>query len=97
MKIYVGNLAYRTTEEKLREEFEKFGAVKSVDIITDRETGHSKGFGFVEMPNNEEAQKAIEAWNNKGLDDRQIKVNEARPRQPRQGGGRFDRGGRRDY
>lgn len=97
MKIYVGNLAYRTTEDKLREEFEKFGTVTSVDVITDRETGRSKGFGFVEMPDNAEAQKAIEAWDDQEMDDRQLKVNEARPRQPRQGGGRFDRGPRRDY
>ncbi len=92
MKIYVGNLAYRTTEEKLREEFGKFGTVTSVDIITDRETGRSKGFGFVEMPDNAEAQKAIEAFDNKELDDRPLRVNEARPRVPRQ-----DYRPRRDY
>ncbi|HBT77924.1 MAG TPA: RNA-binding protein, partial [Planctomycetaceae bacterium] len=61
MKIYVGNLAYRTTEEDLRAAFEVHGAVDQVDIISDRETGRSKGFGFVEMPNNSEAQAAIDA------------------------------------
>ncbi len=61
MKIYVGNLAYRTTEDDLREEFEKYGSVNQVDIITDRESGRSKGFGFVEMLDNDEANKAIEA------------------------------------
>ena len=101
MKIYVGNLAYRTSEDDLRTAFEEFGAVASVDIIIDRETNRSKGFGFVEMPNNDEAQKAIEALDNKELDERTLKVNEARPRQPRPGGNggprRFDRGPRRDY
>lgn len=99
MKIYVGNLAYRTTDDELRSAFEPFGTVTSIDIITDRETGRSKGFGFVEMPENEEAQKAIEALDNKELGDRTLKVNEARPRQPRPAGGpgRFSRGPRRDY
>lgn len=100
MKIYVGNLSYRTSDEELRGAFEPFGTVTSVDIITDRETGRSKGFGFVEMPENEEAQKAIEALDNQELGDRTLKVNEARPRQPRPmgggngGGGRFNRGPR---
>lgn len=94
MKIYVGNLSYQTTEEKLREEFEKFGTVKSADIIIERETGRSKGFGFVEMPEASEAQAAIEAWNDQELDGRRLRVNEARPPQPRSGG-RF--GGPRRY
>ena len=96
MKIYVGNLSYQTTADTLRSEFEKFGAVKTVDIIIDRETGNSKGFGFVEMPDNAEAQKAIEAWDNQELEGRPLRVNEARPRQPRPNGGRFG-GPRRDY
>lgn len=100
MKIYVGNLAYRTSEDDLRAAFEPYGTVTSVDVITDRETGRSKGFGFVEMPENDEAQKAIEALDNQELGERTLKVNEARPRQPRPaggGGGRFNRAPRRDY
>lgn len=100
MKIYVGNLAYRTTEDTLRSAFETYGAVNSVDVISDRATGRSKGFGFVEMPQDEEAKKAIENLDNTELDERTIKVNEARAREPRPGGasrGRFggDRGPRR--
>ncbi len=87
MKIYVGNLAYRTTEDDLRNEFEKHGAVSSVDIITDRETGRSKGFGFVEMMNNDEANAAIAALDGASVGDRTLKVNEARPKAPRPGGG----------
>lgn len=108
MKIYVGNLSYRTSDDGLRAAFEQFGTVSSVDIIQDRETGRSKGFGFVEMPDNAEGQKAIEAMDNNELDERTLKVNEARPREPRPSGGggygggggggrRFDRGPRRDY
>ncbi|MDO5566733.1 MAG: RNA-binding protein [Planctomycetia bacterium] len=101
MKIYVGNLAYRTTEDSLRGAFETYGTVNSVDVISDRATGRSKGFGFVEMPQDEEAKKAIENLDNTELDERTIKVNEARAREPRPGGagrgGRFggDRGPRR--
>jgi len=97
MKIYVGNLSYRTTEDELRAAFAPYGEVGSVDIITDRETGRSKGFGFVEMPKNDEAQKAIDALDNKELAERTLKVNEARPRQPRPMGGAgrsFNRGPR---
>ena len=89
MKLYVGNLSFKTTEDTLRTEFGRFGTVKFADIIVDRETGRSKGFGFVEMPNDEEAKKAIEAWNDKELDGRPLRVNEARPRTPRPGGGNF--------
>ena len=92
MKIYVGNLAFRTTEDALRNAFESFGTVNSADIIIDRQTNHSKGFGFVEMPNDDEAKKAIEALDNTTLDERTIKVNEARPKEPRSYG---DRGPRR--
>ncbi|MGL6226417.1 MAG: RNA recognition motif domain-containing protein [Thermoguttaceae bacterium] len=87
MKIYVGNLAYRTTEDDLRNVFGRFGTVDAVDIISDRETGRSKGFGFVEMGNADEAQAAIEATDGQELGERTLKVNEARPRTPRTGGG----------
>ena len=87
MKIYVGNLSYRTNEEDLRHVFEEFGTVDQVDIITDRETGRSKGFGFVEMSNADEAKAAIEAMDGKEVAERTLKVNEARPRPPRPAGG----------
>ena len=86
MKIYVGNLAYRTTEDELRQEFERFGTVNQVDIITDRESGRSKGFGFVEMLDNDEANAAITALDGQNVGDRTLKVNEARPKTPRPGG-----------
>ena len=92
MKIYVGNLAYRTNEDDLRDAFEEFGSVDAVDIISDRETGRSKGFGFVEMRNGSEAQAAIDAMDGKELGDRTLKVNEARPKPPRNGGGGGGRG-----
>ena len=92
MKLYVGNLSYSTTQERLREAFEKFGTVASADVVFDRETGRSKGFGFVEMPNADEAQRAIEGWNDQELDGRLLRVNEARPREPRPGGGRYGGG-----
>ena len=93
MKIYVGNLAYRTNEDDIRNAFEQFGTVDAVDIISDRETGRSKGFGFVEMKNNDEAQAAIDAMDGKELGERTLKVNEARPRPPRNGGGPGGGGG----
>ncbi|HOF85993.1 MAG TPA: RNA-binding protein [Treponemataceae bacterium] len=76
-KIYVGNLSYDTNESGLRSAFESFGTVASVNVITDRDTGSSKGFGFVEMGTDEEAQAAISSLNGSSLDGRQIKVNEA--------------------
>ncbi|MDR0608492.1 MAG: RNA-binding protein [Planctomycetaceae bacterium] len=95
MKIYVGNLAYRTTEDDLREEFEKYGDVSQVDIITDRETNRSKGFGFVEMLDNDQANAAIQALDGQNVGDRTLKVNEARPKAPRpSGGGGYGGGGR---
>ena len=94
MNIYVGNLAYSTTEDELRSAFEEFGAVSSVNIIQDRDTGRSKGFGFVEMPEKQEAQDAIDKLNNQQLGERTILVNEARPRQDN-GGSRGGRGGNR--
>ena len=89
MNIYVGNLSYDCTETDLREAFSAHGEVDSVRLITDRDTGRSKGFGFVEMPNDTEAQAAMEALNGTEMMERTIKVNEARPRQerPRGGGG----------
>ena len=83
-KLYIGGLNYDTTEDTLRSEFEKAGKVESATIITDRETGRSKGFGFVEMGSEEEAKKAIEMWNEKELDGRTVKVSEARPLKPRE-------------
>jgi len=80
MNIYVGNLAWEMTEEDLQKEFSAFGEVESARIITDKFSGRSKGFGFVEMPNKEEADKAISELNGKDLKGRAIKVNEARPR-----------------
>ena len=80
MNIYVGNLPYSTTEDELREAFSQHGEVASVNIISDRYTGQSKGFGFVEMPNNEEALAAIEGLNGKELDGRTLRVDQARPR-----------------
>ena len=78
-KLFVGGIAWKTTEDALREAFEKAGTVESATIITDRNTGRSKGFGFVEMATEEEAQAAIDMWNGKELDGRNIAVNEARP------------------
>lgn len=80
-KLFVGGIAWSTTEESLKEAFGKAGTVESAVIITDRATGRSKGFGFVEMSSNEEAQAAIEMWDGKELDGREIKVNIARPRE----------------
>jgi RNA recognition motif-containing protein len=89
MKIYVGNLPYSVTDDVLRQAFEEFGSVDSVDIIKDRYTGESKGFGFVEMADRDEAQKAIEGLNGKDFQGRPLTVNEARPRgEGRRGGGR---------
>ena len=86
-KLYVGNLPYSATEQTLRETFSRFGTIDSVTMITDRDTGQSKGFGFVEMSSNSEAQRAIQELNGSTLADRQIKVNEAKPKAPRGGGG----------
>ncbi len=83
MKLYVGNLSFSTTETELNNVFSKFGIVDSVSIINDRETGRSKGFGFVEMNNDQEAQEAITDINGKELDGRNLKVNEAKARENR--------------
>src|SRR5207244_3713802 len=94
-KLYVGNLSYSVTEDQLRELFGQAGQIKDVVVITDRETGRSKGFGFVEMATDAEAQKAIQMFNNQELDGRRMMVNVARPREERSGGGGggFNRGG----
>jgi len=80
MNIYVGNLSWQTTEEGLQIAFGEFGEVSSVTIIKDRYTGQSRGFGFVEMPNDEEGQAAISAMSGKDLDGRPLKVDQAKPR-----------------
>jgi RNA recognition motif-containing protein len=78
-KLYVGGIAYRTTQDNLREAFEAAGPVVSASIIMDRETGRSKGFGFVEVESDEDALKAIDMFNGKEIDGRRVTVNEARP------------------
>jgi RNA recognition motif-containing protein len=83
MNIYVGNIAFKATADDLRQLFEQYGTVKNVTVITDRETGRSRGFGFVEMPNASEAKSAIEALHGTALLGRPLTVNEARPREPR--------------
>ncbi len=95
-KLYVGGLSYDTTEDGLNKAFAQAGTVESVAIITDRMSGRSKGFGFVEMSSDEEAQAAIEMWNGKELDGRTLTVNEARPREERPRNS-FNRGGGRDF
>ena len=83
MNIYVGNVKYEMTGDELKEMFSVYGEVSSARIISDRDTGRSKGFGFVEMPNDSEAKAAIEATNEKEIGGRTLKVNEARPREGR--------------
>jgi len=96
MNIYVGNLSHEVTEEDLRQTFEGFGQVESVNIIKDRYSGESRGFGFVEMPAKGEAESAINDINGKDLKGRDLNVSEARPRAgARRGGGRPS-GGRQD-
>ena len=93
MKVYVGNLSYDANEDALREAFGAFGEIRSISIITDRETGRPRGFAFVEMGTSDEATKAIEALDGKEIAGRPIKANKARPRENRGGGG----GGRGGY
>jgi len=81
MNIYVGNLSYGMSEDALRDAFGAFGEVSSVKILMDRETGRSRGFGFVEMPNQSEAEKAIAQLNGKDVEGRALRINEARPRE----------------
>jgi RNA recognition motif-containing protein len=92
MRLYVGNLSYSTTSQNLEELFAEHGQVNSAQVVQDRETGRSKGFGFVEMNDANEARSAIESLNLKEVDGRALTVNEARPREDRGGGG--GRGGR---
>ena len=93
MNIYVSNLNFSTTSESLQELFAEYGEVDSAKIITDRETGRSRGFAFVEMPNDEEGQKAIDGLNDTDFEGKTITVNVARPRTERSSGGYNNRGG----
>jgi RNA recognition motif-containing protein len=86
VNIYVGNLSYGSTEDSLRNLFEAYGVVDTVSIIIDRQTGRSRGFGFVEMPNDEEARAAIAGLDNKEFEGRVLRVNEARPKPERRSG-----------
>lgn len=93
-KLYVGNLAYSVTDDTLSDLFAQFGTVDSARVITDRATGRSKGFGFVEMSTDEEAEQAISELNGKDFEGRALTVNEARPQEPRSGGFGGGGGGR---
>ncbi|MBU2595886.1 RNA-binding protein [Patescibacteria group bacterium] len=93
-KLYVGGLSYDTSEDTLKKTFAEVGTVETAVVINDRDTGRSKGFGFVEMSTEEEAKKAIETLNGKELDGRTIIVNEARPQEQKPRSGGYDRGGR---
>jgi RNA recognition motif-containing protein len=90
-KLYVGNLSFRVTSEELRELFSQYGNVTSASVISDRDTGRSRGFGFVEMADG--GEQAIEALNGQDLQGRALTVNEAKPREPRRGGGGGGGGG----
>jgi cold-inducible RNA-binding protein len=94
MKLYVGNLAFQTSSDDLLELFSQAGTVESAAVITDRETGRSRGFGFVEMATQEEGEQAIRQFNGMEIDGRTLTVNEAKPREPRFEGGRGGGGGR---
>ncbi len=93
MKLYVGNLSFATTSSDLNEMFSQAGTVESATVITDRDTGRSKGFGFVEMSSREEGEDAIQKFNGQEVQGRALTVNEARPREERSGGGGGGRGG----
>jgi cold-inducible RNA-binding protein len=95
-KLYVGNLSFRTTSDDLRDAFSQAGTVESASVIEDRETGRSRGFGFIEMATPEEAAAAIEMFNGKDLGGRNLTVNEAKPKTDRGGGGGGRGGGDRD-
>ncbi|MBX3359354.1 MAG: RNA-binding protein [Phycisphaeraceae bacterium] len=96
-KLYVGNLSFGTNDSALRSLFEPFGEVSSASVVMDRETGRSRGFGFVEMTNDGDAENAINEMNGKNVDGRDLTVNEARPREPRSGGFGGGGGGRGGY
>jgi len=87
MKLYVGNLAFQTSSDELQQLFAQAGTVETASVVEDRETGRSRGFGFVEMASKEEGQKAIEQFNGQDLGGRALNVNEAKPRENRNGGG----------
>jgi RNA recognition motif-containing protein len=91
--IFVGNLSFGATEDSLRAMFEAYGAVERVNVVTDRDTGRARGFGFVEMSVNADADKAIAALNGRELDGRALNINEARPKEDRGGGGFRGSGG----
>ena len=93
MKLYVGNLAFQTTSEELQQLFSQSGTVESATIVEDRDTGRSRGFGFVEMSSKAEGEAAIAQFNGTDLNGRNLTVNEARPRENRAGGGGFGGGG----
>jgi cold-inducible RNA-binding protein len=93
-KLYVGNLSYSIDNTQLEEMFAKFGSVRSAEVIQDRDSGRSKGFGFVEMADDNAAREAIEGMNNSQHDGRTMTVNEARPKEARSGGGGYGGGGR---
>ena len=95
MKLYVGNLAFQTSRDELQQLFAQAGTVESVSLIEDRETGRSRGFGFVEMSTKEEGAAAIQQFNGKDLGGRALNVNEAKPREDRGGGGGGRNGGSR--
>ncbi|QQS48568.1 MAG: RNA-binding protein [Acidobacteriota bacterium] len=95
MKLYVGNLAFQTTNEELEELFSQCGTVESASIVEDRDTGRSRGFGFVEMSTNDEGNAAIAEFNGREINGRSLTVNEARPRENRGGGFGGGGGGRR--
>ncbi|QQS46495.1 MAG: RNA-binding protein [Acidobacteriota bacterium] len=100
MKLYVGNLSFNTTEEDLQRLFSEVGSVESASMVTDRDTGRSRGFGFVEMSSKSEGEAAIAKFNGSELDGRSLTVNEAKPRENRGGGGGrggFGGGGRSRY
>lgn len=97
MNIFVGNMSFKTTENELREAFEQYGEVSSARIIMDRETNRPRGFGFVEMPNDDEARAAIQGIEGALIGGRNLRVNEARPREEGDRGGRDRRPPRRSY
>ncbi len=96
-RLYVGNLSYSVTSELLQEMFEQYGRVRTAQVLIDRETNRSRGFGFVEMEDDAEADAAIETLDGNDYDGRRLTVNEARPREPRTGGGGYSGGGGGSY